>query len=460
MSSAQESPTRKRVRDIVLEELARASPATVVRSSPDALYRRTQDMIRNASRNVILEPSVTQPVLPQQPTNTVVGPYPTAADVWGPRKRSHQTGHRPRLKATKIPKMTTLPKLKPDKSVYVWLLDTPISDDLDEYLFDDNLVLLKGYVSLNPDDSCEQIKESITDLFRTKYKLLSADDFEYVKRDRSKLSCPLTHPGFKWDFQSLKSLWGQGKLYCRIKVDCKNLVGEKVEDDKDTSSDEPSTLVSFQNEPQPGPSSVQDDFQKERIISLEGLVNELLDKKDDNSKKFTSVAQILEFLNSKISNEKEKLRVEQGCVFEDALGYYKESEFNPVLKMVVCYKGQAAIDTGGVARQFFTDVFTEMIEGSNSAIPTLFEGSDRRKLPIHNAGTVMSGIMEYVGKIMAHSLAQVGVGMCCLAPAVYRYLCCGDVSQVFHCFSSEDCVNKEINHYIEKVSIYIYYKFF
>ena len=102
------------------------------------------------------------------------------------------------------------------------------------------------------------------------------------------MSCPLTHPGFKWDCQSLKS---------------RNLIGEKVEDDKDTSRDEPSTLVSFQNEPQPGPSSVQDDFQKERIISLEGLVNEMLDKKDDNSKKFTSVAQILEFLNSKISNE-------------------------------------------------------------------------------------------------------------------------------------------------------------
>ena len=204
-------------------------------------------------------------MLPQQPTNTVVGPYPTAADVWGPRKRSHQTVHRTRLKATKISKMTTLPKLKSDKSVCVWLLDTPISDDSDEYLFGDNLVLLKGHVSLNPHDNCEQIKESIADLFRTKYKLLPADDFEYVKRDRNKLSCQLTHPGFKWDFQSLKSLWGQGKLYCR--VNCRNLVGEKVEDDKDTSSDEPSTHVSFQNESQPGPSSVQDDFQKELIIN-------------------------------------------------------------------------------------------------------------------------------------------------------------------------------------------------
>ena len=57
--------------------------------------------------------------------------------------------------------MTNLPKLKPDKSVYVWLLDPPISNDLDEYLFDDNLVLLKGYVSLNPDDYCDQIKESM-----------------------------------------------------------------------------------------------------------------------------------------------------------------------------------------------------------------------------------------------------------------------------------------------------------
>ena len=64
--------------------------------------------------------------------------------VWGPpklssNKRRAQVGHPWRLKAAKMP----VAKSKPDKSMYVWLLDNPLEGDINEFMFQEDQVLLK-----------------------------------------------------------------------------------------------------------------------------------------------------------------------------------------------------------------------------------------------------------------------------------------------------------------------------
>ena len=104
---------------------------------------------------------------------------------------------------------------------------------------------------------------------------------------------------------------------------------------------------------------------------LQNLVHELLDKQE-NPPVFITLNEALIHLNSKL-HDRERLLVDQSCVLEEALAYYKSPEFQPYGKMIIQYKGQSAIDTGRVLREFFTDVFTKY-NGGWGRFPTTIPG--------------------------------------------------------------------------------------
>ena len=78
------------------------------------------------------------------------------------------------------------------------------------------MVIMKVYVMLQANMNEVEVRGNIADAFATKYPLISTYDFEFLKRDRMKLSIPSTSSSFEWNFESLKRIWGQGKLYCRL----------------------------------------------------------------------------------------------------------------------------------------------------------------------------------------------------------------------------------------------------
>ena len=57
----------------------------------------------------------------------------------------------------------------------------------------------------------------------------------------------------------------------------------------------------------------------------------------------------------------------------------------------------------------------------------LFEGERSRKVPSYCPQVIMSGLLELIGKIIAHSLAQGGPGFACLALPCFYYLVTGDI---------------------------------
>ena len=87
---------------------------------------------------------------------------------------------------------------------------------------------------------------------------------------------------------------------------------------------------------------------------LQFLINELLDnqsKKPNDALSFNNLKSALTFLNSKLGEEKFRLRVQPSFALEDAFSYLKGNDFDPTHVLVTTFKGQPAIDTGGVLRQ-------------------------------------------------------------------------------------------------------------
>lgn len=86
-----------------------------------------------------------------------------------------------------------------------------------------------------------------------------------------------------------------------------------------------------------------------------------------------SLQAITEELKKQLSDEKEKVKVEDDLL-NDALTYYKDSDFDPKKKLRIVFKNQPAADTGGVLRQFFTQLLKEIFEhfffGENQDAPS------------------------------------------------------------------------------------------
>jgi len=156
-----------------------------------------------------------------------------------------------------------------------------------------------------------------------------------------------------------------------------------------------------------------------------------------------SLPSLLEELKNKMSIEREKLKVDEEDLLNDAMAYYKNPNFNPKKQLRVIFNNQPAADIGGVSRQFFTQLLYLMSE-------EFFQG-DNYKLPTYSSHVVASGIMKLVGTVIVHSILQGGPGLTIFSPSVYHYLATGDVDGAIQKMSVNDC-SLRIKSYISMVS--------
>ena len=106
------------------------------------------------------------------------------------------------------------------------------------------------------------------------------------------------------------------------------------------------------------------------------------------------------------------------------MAYYKSIQFDASCPLRIIFQGQPAIDSGGVLRQFYSNLFEGLVQGK---LLLLFEGKEAHKVPSYQPQAVMSGMFEMVDKMTAHSLVQGGPGFPCLALPCFYYLVTGDV---------------------------------
>lgn len=151
--------------------------------------------------------------------------------------------------------------------------------------------------------------------------------------------------------------------------------------------------------------------------------------------------------DGKIEGDLVKVKIDPDDILADALAHYKNPDFDPASPIRVTYKGQPAVDAGGVKRQFFTDVLNQM----SSSELKLLEGPDLRKSPTYDCGVISSGLMKLFGTAVAHAIVQARVGIPTLSRPFYWYVATGDVNQAIPYVSVEDVYDEDARHYIEEV---------
>ena len=120
--------------------------------------------------------------------------------------------------------------------------------------------------------------------------------------------------------------------------------------------------------------------------------------------------------------------------------------------MRITFSNQPAIDTGGVCREFFDKVYVKLANGDDDGL-RLFEGPPKRLLPTYSSRIVFSGIMEAIGKMIAHSVPQCGVGLSRLSPVCHWYIVYGDISKAISFAELSDVHDPEVAACLHKVDI-------
>ena len=109
------------------------------------------------------------------------------------------------------------------KTFNVILLDEDL-EMRDKYTVSEGNELINGYVDLKVSFKEKGICEALVKVFKAKYLLVTATDFEFVKLERKNIGVPVVSEGFEWIFEAIKILTGQGKLYCRLNLEVKSVI--------------------------------------------------------------------------------------------------------------------------------------------------------------------------------------------------------------------------------------------
>ena len=128
------------------------------------------------------------------------------------------------------------------------------------------------------------------------------------------------------------------------------------------------------------------------------------------------------------------MKVYEEDLFYDALSYYKDCDFDPKKPLRIQYRCHPAADTGGVLRQFFTDLLTEI---TNSYFHDSYY-----KLPLYNIQIVSSNVFKYIGTIAFHRILHEGSSLGIFSPGVYSYLVADDIQATMGKITIDDCSDK------------------
>ena len=171
-----------------------------------------------------------------------------------------------------------------------------------------------------------------------------------MKREKNNISIPTVDDSFKWNFEGIKVLIGQGKLICHLNTTETSLFATVVGNRRNSSEnsqiitisdheeyhiehpneqiisetgDQNELLESSSNQPvlanvnSTNASSIQIGS---RQAELEELVHDLLTEQDSSTGIFQSLQDALKYLKSKMSDESEKRRSFVRCthIFQES----------------------------------------------------------------------------------------------------------------------------------------------
>lgn len=114
-----------------------------------------------------------------------------------------------------------------------------------------------------------------------------------------------------------------------------------------------------------------------------------------------------------------KIDLDLSSAWQDLLAYYKSSKVDFNLRIRIVLAGRLAVDTGGIRRQVYTQVYSEFAQNKHIH---LFDGPTNLLRPAISAIARSSGILKILGKMLSHSIYQDGIGFPYLSPVCYWYM--------------------------------------
>ena len=141
---------------------------------------------------------------------------------------------------------------------------------------------------------------------------------------------------------------------------------------------------------------------------------------------------------------------------EAAVAFYKNSKFNRSAGVRISIRGQPAVDVGGVRRQFFFTVLTNLAhptESTSASALILFEGNPCRLRPAYKVSILSSGMLMTIGTMIAHSILLDGQGFPYLSEYCYYYIA-DRYNQALTSVTIDD-VGANVKFIVEKVSSYV-----
>lgn len=162
------------------------------------------------------------------------------------------------------------------------------------------------------------------------------------------------------------------------------------------------------------------------------------------------MSSVLEKLTKKITGPPKRITVDQSDILAEILPLYKGPEFDPSQPVRVVFKDQPAVDSGGPRKEMYSLVYEKL---ASSTVYKLFEGQAGCLMPFYNASNVFSGMMKTLGKMIAHSIVQCGIGLPVFSPVCYWYLISGNVSKALAYANLTDIRDPDAAVLTERVSL-------
>ena len=146
--------------------------------------------------------------------------------------------------------------------------------------------------------------------------------------------------------------------------------------------------------------------------------------------KIDSLQSLLKELGKNMSQERVKVKIEED-IMNYASAQNKRPEFDVKKKLRNQFKGQPAVDTGGVTREFYTKLF--------QVIGKMFLQGGKYKSPMYSADIVASRLMRYFGTVIVHIILQGGPGFPVSSPSVSYYIPSGNIDAAMDKMNYGDC---------------------
>ncbi len=143
------------------------------------------------------------------------------------------------------------------------------------------------------------------------------------------------------------------------------------------------------------------------------------------------------------------ISIDSDDAWVDAVTFYKSTRFDVTKRLRVQLNGQPALDTGGVRTQLYSAVFEQFAQNRHVK---LFGRPECHLRPLCTSEARLCGLFKVLGSMVAHSIAQAGVGFPYLSPACYWYIADGEQRSLQYLSTAD--VSCQVAAVVSKVSIH------